>query len=70
MPSDINFINVIETRYKTINYPEIVFSKRVNYVTVKTFIKNYILYHYNISIKLKIDKALENKKKVIKVCLN
>ena len=68
MPSDINFISIIEARYKTINYPEIIFIKKVDSVTVKKFIKNYILYRYNISIKLKVNKSLKNKKEIIKIC--
>lgn len=37
MSLDASFIGIIEARYETINYPETIFIKKVNFLTVKKF---------------------------------
>ena len=66
MPLNISFIHIIEGCYETINYLKIIFIKKVNFTIIKKFIKNYVLYYYNIPIKLKVNKSPENKKEIVK----
>ena len=66
---DIIFININKAPYKLTGYLKIVFIKPANFVIIKMFIKNYILYRYNIPIRLKVNKTWENKKQIVKAYL-
>ena len=68
MLSDAGFTSIIEARYEITVYLKAIFIKKVNFVTVKKFIKNYILYCYNILLKLTVNKSSENKKTIVKIC--